>query len=303
MPNKSSKARGPRTNRRKSAPSKGNRRAPRANINNHHFMSIVIMTVQLKQAHKKEEVYPIPLGQLISRANVGQDADIRLIGYTMSVALATGNDCSTVSMNIGHEGPWIRRSDSTDTFNQVSTEHTVRGKSILFKKPLLAATEREYLNPDSSNNGLNSVDLRVRDPCGVIPGVVLKIEFRAHIIRRVPSTSFANADQPATDRYEDQDVSAGSSPSPSPPAAVKHAPQTITHATQFSGDKRYITDGLVHSGHFEYTTDDQYKVLKYLVSVTTPKQTVSGSYKFATDRPDQTAFNAAGFDGDITVHL
>lgn len=301
MPNKSSKARGPRTNRRKSAPRKGNRRAPRANVSN-HFMSIVIMTVQLKQSHKKEEVYPIPLGQLISRANVGQDADIRIVGYTMSVALATGNDCSTVSMNIGHEGPWIRRSDSTDTFNQVSTEHSVRGKSILFKKPLLATTEREYLNPDSSTNGLNSVDLRVRDPCGVIPGVVLKVEFRAHIIRRVPSTTFANADENATDRYEDQDVSAGSSPSPSPPAAVKHAPITIVHNSFSTGDHRYITDGIVKNGKFEYTTDDRYKVLTYTIDVTNPVQTVSGSYKYTTDSLHQDHYNAAGFDGTITHH-
>lgn len=301
MPYKPSKARGPRTNRRKSAPSKGNRRAPLANITN-HFMSIVITTLQLKQSHKKEEVYPLPLGQLISRANVGQDADIRLIGYTMSVALATGNDCSTVSMNLGHEGPWIRRSDSTDTFNQVSTEHTVRGKSLLFKKPLLATAEREYLNPDSATNGLNSIDLRVRDPCGVIPGVVLKIEFHAHIIRRVPSTSFANSDDMATDRYEDQDVNSGSSPAPKPPAAVKHAPLIIIHnsGSILPRTDRYVTSGKPVNGELEYLTDGAFASVYIRIDVTNPPQAVSGTYTYDTDRPDQTHYNAAGFDGTIT---
>lgn len=294
MPQKSSKARGPQTNRRKSAPRKGNRRAPPVN---NHFFSIVIMTVQLKQAHKKEEVYPLSLDKLISRANIGQDADIRMVGYTMSVALATGNDCSTVSMNLGHEGPWIRRSDDPDTFNQVCTEHTVRGKSILFKKKLLATSEREYINPDSKDNGVNTIDLRVRDPCGVIPGVVLKIEFRAHIIRRVPATTFANADDAATDRYEDQDVSSGSSPQPAPPAAVKHAPAQITY-NHTGHTRRYHTDGTNQGGVLIYRTTDTHH---FEVTVTDPPQAVSGSWT-AHSPVSQASFNAAGYDGDVSYH-
>lgn len=291
MPQKSSKARGPRTNRRKRAPTrKGNRRAPLAN---NHFTSIVIMTLQLKQSHKKEEVYPITLDKLISRDNVGQDADIRIVGYTMSVALATGNDCSTVSMNIGHDGPWIRRSDSADTFNQQCTEHTVRGKSILFRKKLLATTEREYLNPDSPDRGVNSVDLRVRDPCGVIPGVVAKIEFRAHIIRRVPSTHFANANQAATDRYEDQDVSSGSNPGPTPPTTIKHVPASIKNERH-----TYHTNGKAVGGFFSYTTFSSSST--YTVSVTNPEQAVSGSFTTTTSAADlQGDFNSAGYDGNI----
>lgn len=289
MPNKQAKARGRRPNRQKTAPNRGNRRAPPSN----HTTSHVVTTLQLKQSHKKEEIYPLSLDKLISRANVGNDADIRLIGYTMSVTIATGNDCSTVSMNLGHEGPWIRRSDDTDNFNQVCIEHTVRGKSLLFKKKVLATSEREYINPDKI---LNSIDLRVRDPCGVIPGAVLRIEFRAHLIRRVPQTSFDNADQPATDRYEDQDVSGGSNPSPSPPAAVKHAPAIIELGVDSYRD-RYYTDGVERSGNFFYA--DKFGRDKYTVSVTNPPQAVSGRYKHNDHTIDSADYNAAGFDGTL----
>lgn len=292
MPQKSSKARGPKTNRRRRAPKKGNRRAPPVN---NHFFSIVVTSIQLKQSHKKEEIYPISLDKLISRDNIGQDADIRLVGYSMSVALATGNDCSTVSMNIGHEGPWIRRSDDPDTFNQVCTEHTIRGKSILFKKKLLATTEREYINPDSNTNGVNTIDLRVRDPCGVIPGVAARIEFRAHIIRRVPSTTFANADQPATDRYEDQDVNSGSNPVPSPPTGIKHAPSQITYNSG-GHPTRFHTDGTPSNGKLKYTASTG--IHFFTVEVTNPPQAVSGTYQ--TDVPvSQAFFEAAGYDGQL----
>lgn len=289
MPNKQAKARGRRPNRQKVAPNRGNRRAPPSN----HTTSNVVTTLQLKQSHKKEEIYPLSLDKLISRANVGNDADIRLIGYTMSVTIATGNDCSTVSMNLGHEGPWIRRSDDTDNFNQVCIEHTVRGKSLLFKKKVLATTEREYINPDKI---VNSIDLRVRDPCGVIPGAVLRIEFRAHLIRRVPQTSFANADQPATDRYEDQDVSSGSNPSPSPPSAVKHAPAILEMGTGLTLD-RYYTDAVEKNGFFTYA--DKFGRDQYSVTVTNPPQAVSGRYKYPNSSVDSADYNSAGFDGTL----
>lgn len=294
MPNKSN-ARGPnRPNRKRNAPRKGNRRAPSLT---QHMWANKVLTVQLKNTHKKEEIYPLPLDQLVSRANVGSDADIRLIGYTMSIALATGNDCSTVSMNIGHEGPWIRRSTDTDTFNQQSIEHSVRGKSLLFKKPVLHASEREYVNPDTS---ANSIDLRVRDPCGVIPGVVLKIEFRAKIIRKAPQTTFSNPDELATDRYEDQDVNSGA---PAPPATVKHVPIRIVVTSSSPGNTIFNTDGVILSDQFTYTTTSSSRDT-ITVQKTDPTQSVSGQFTFAktTSASDlQREFNAQGYDGDISA--
>lgn len=238
-------------------------------------------------------MYPIALNTLISRSNVGSDADIRLIGYSLSCTLATGNDCSTVSINIGHAGPWVRRGDSaTDSFDQQFLEHTIRGKSCLFRKFLLGSSEKQYLNPDTSNNFLY---LRIRDPCGVIPGVVVKLEFRAHLIRRTPSAFFANGDQDATDRYEDQDVTAGSRPSPGPPSAVKHVPAVILVSTRSS-----IADDDTSNSQFNYYQDGNTGGRPiFTVSYTNPKQTIGAVFRYSGSNL-QSAFNAAGFDGTIS---
>lgn len=254
-------------------------------------------TLQTKQSHKKEEVYPIPLNRLISRNNVGVDAEVRLVGYTMSCQLATGNDCSTVSLNVAHSGPWVREGLSADKFDQQFVEHTVRGKSCLFKKAVIPRSELEYLNPDTSDNYIN---LRVRDPCGVIPGVVIRIEFRAHLIRRTPQSTFDDPTGDAVDKYEDQDVSAGSSsgqPAPAPPAAVKHAPQVIAFV---SGDITVKDTG----SRFEYAADSS---SGYRVAYTSPKQVVSGRFNLSTFPPPsgsalQTKYNSDGFDGTITEY-
>lgn len=251
------------------------------------------MTLQTKQSHKKEEVYPISLNQLISRANVGSDADVRLVGYTLSLQLATGNDCSTVSLNVSHSGPWVRRGDSTsDTFDQQFVEHTVAvsPKGCLFRKPVLGRSELEFLNPDTVSNFLN---IRVRDPCGVIPGVVIRIEFRAHLIRRTPATVFMNGGDTASDRYEDQDVSSGG---PAPPAAVKHAPAVIRYSRAI-----FIADS---SGtDIVYPESTGVSTTVFTVQKTNPTQSVSGIFdapSSSTPSELQSEYNRAGYDGNIT---
>lgn len=248
------------------------------------------MTLQTKQSHKKEEIYPISLDQLISRANVGSDADVRLVGYTLSLQLATGNDCSTVSLNISHSGPWVRRGDSvTDSFDQQFFEHTVAvsPKGCLFRKPVLGRSELEYLNPDTIQNFLN---IRIRDPCGVIPGVVIRIEFRAHLIRRTPATIFMNGRDDATDRYEDQDVASGG---PAPPGTIKHAPVAITTG----GDARYIADPTGVDIVYRSTSSNSF----YTVTKTNPLQALSGLFSYlSTSPPIQQQYNQDGYDGTIT---
>lgn len=257
------------------------------------------MTLQTKQNHRKEELYPISLNQLISRANIGTDVDVRLVGYTMSCQLATGNDCSTVSLNCSHSGPWVRRGDSlSDSFDQQFYEHTiaVSPKGCLFRKSILGRSELEYLNPDVPANFIN---LRVRDPCGVIPGVVIRIEFRAHLIRPIPSSFFSGGSDPATDRYEDQDVSSGT---PAPPAAVKHAPALIT-GIGFSR-RANLADAVSDPSVIQYKEDGSSSV-HFTVTKTNPLQSISGIYRAPQGQPSnpdiQTEYTKAGYDGTITA--
>lgn len=275
------------------------KKSNRGSRNSQHSTSIVIRTLQTKQSHNKEEIYPIALKDLINRSNVGSDADIRLIGYSLSCSLATGNDCSTVSINIGHFGPWVRRgTSSTDSFDQQFLEHTIRGKSCLFRKFLLGSSEKQYLNPDTADNFLY---IRIRDPCGVIPGVVVKLEFRAHLIRRTPSAFFANASEAATDRYEDQDVSSGTNPSPGPPSAVKYTPAVITHTPTIGPTEHYIGADDPSNSQWTYTFNGGSGSPSFTVSYTNPKQTLGAIFTYTGNPTDlQSRFNTAGFDGTIT---
>lgn len=269
----------------------------RGSRNSQHLTSIVISTLQTKQSHNREEVYPIALKDLIDRSNVGSDVDVRLTGYTLSCSLATGNDCSTVSINVGHFGPWVRRGDSiSDTFDQQFIEHTIRGKSCLFRKFLIGTSERQYLNPDTATNFLY---IRIRDPCGVIPGVVIKLEFRAFLMRRTPSAFFANASLAATDRYEDQDVSSGTQPSPGPPSAVKHAPLVIRQVIGPNGVIEYIGADDPSNNQWVYTNSGG--PTAYTVSYSNPKQVIGAIFSHPRGSSDlQSLYNTAGYDGTIT---
>lgn len=289
-----------RSVRNKRPANRRNKKSNRGSRSSQHHTSIVISTLQLKQAHKKEEVYPIALNTLIDRSNIGNDADIRLIGYTLSCALATGNDCSTVSINVGHAGPWVRRGDSiTDSFDQQFLEHTIRGKSCLFRKFLLGSSEKQFLNPDIATNFLY---LRIRDPCGVIPGVVVKLEFRAHVIRRTPSAFFSNAADNAVDRYEDQDVSSGSNPSPSPPSGIKYVPALIERTFPGSSPTLYLGEDDAANNQWAYRV---YRLPNtspsYTVAYTNPKQTMGAIFKIPDGTTDiQSLYDTSGFDGTIT---
>lgn len=177
-----------------------------------HLRSAIRLAVTLKSVHKREEIYPINLKQLVSRANVGTDAQICLIGYIMRIQIATGNNCSTVSASIGHSGPWVRPPVQTDSFNQQFEDRTFNlNKEVTFKKRVLRTSERTTINPDNGNNFLN---LRIRDPCGVIPGATILIDFRCEVTRPCIDTVLVGASDMATDLYEDQDVSTGSQPTP-----------------------------------------------------------------------------------------
>lgn len=261
-----------------------------------HFTSIVIDTLQTKQSHKKEEIYPIPLSKLINRSNGGMDADVRLTGYTISCVLATGNDCTTVSINIGHAGPWVRRGDSiTDSFDQQFVEHTFRGKSCLFRKFLIGTSERQFLNPDIATNFLY---LRVRDPCGVIPGVVIKYEFRAFLVRSTPASFFANPGEDAVDRYEDQDVSTGS---PAPPSGVKHVPALIRENLGARTNFLYLGEDDPSNSQWIFKEAANPRVT-YMVAYTNPKQTLGAIFTIISQNPSdlQLQYNTAGFDGTIS---
>lgn len=177
-----------------------------------HLRSAIRLAITLKSDHKREEIYPINLKQLVSRANVGTDAQICLIGYIMRIQIATGNNCSTVSASIGHSGPWVRPPTQTDSFNQQFEDRTFNiNKEVTFKKRVLKLSERTTMNPDDGNNFLN---LRIRDPCGVIPGATILVDFRCEVTRPCIDTVLLNASDKATDLYEDQDVSTGSQPTP-----------------------------------------------------------------------------------------
>lgn len=186
------------------------RRRPKNNLE--HLRSAIRLAVTLKSVHKQEELYPINLRDLISRANVGSDSQIKMIGYTMRIQIATGNNCSTVTASVGHSGPWVRPSSQTDNFNQQFTDMSFNlNKEVTFHKRLLRESERQTLNPDDGTNFLN---LRIRDPCGVIPGATILIDFRCELIRSVIDVVLVNGSQPATDRYEDQDVHTSGQPTP-----------------------------------------------------------------------------------------
>lgn len=191
-----------------------------------HLRSAIRLALTLKSVHKQEELYPINLSQLISRANVGTDAQIRMIGYTMRIQIATGNNVSTVSASIGHFGPWVRPATQSDNFNQQFTDMNFNlNREVTFHKRLLRESERQTLNPDDGNNFLS---LRIRDPCGVIPGATILIDFRCELIRPVIDVVLVNASQQATDLYEDQDVHTSGQPTPRQdvPRVIRNKSQT-----------------------------------------------------------------------------
>lgn len=195
-------------------PSKRQTKRPRRRQKSHleHLRSAIRLAITLKSAHKQEELYPINVRDLISRANVGTDSQIKMIGYTMRIQIATGNNCSTVTASVGHSGPWVRPSTQTDNFNQQFTDMNFNiNKEVTFHKRLLREAERQTLDPDDGTNFLN---LRIRDPCGVIPGATILVDFRCELIRSVIDVVLVNGDKQATDRYVDQDVHTSGQPTP-----------------------------------------------------------------------------------------
>lgn len=221
-----------------------NMRKKRSNVE--HLSSEVEMTLTLKAKHRKEELYPVNLNQLISRQNVGPDAQIRLIGYICSIQIASGNQLDTVTCNLGHFGPWVRPALQTDTFNQQFLDKNFRSRKLVFSKPLVREAERQYLNPDDGTNYLN---IRIRDPCGVIPGATILIYFKAILIRPKPDTILVDPTALAVDLYEDQDIHTGTQP-----AAREAVPAMITTPNGHGSFHVYTRDPALGSWHYTSTT-------------------------------------------------
>lgn len=262
----------------------------RQNKNLEHLRSAIQLSLTLKSQHKQQEIYPINLANLIGRANVGPDAEVKLIGYTMRIQIATGNNCSTVSASIGHSGPWVRPAASSDNFNQQFTDMSFNlNKEVTFHKRLLRESERQYLNPD---NGQNFLNLRIRDPCGVIPGATILIHFSCELIRSVIDVEFLNADKMASDLYEDQDVHTSSQPTP------KQDVPLIVRRVQSRGNDIFRANGIVSP--IVYSLNGT--TYKYTVTVAGIPNLIG---EFADDQqssaPIQDRYTADGFAGNITA--
>lgn len=209
-----------------------------------HLSSEVEMTLTLKTKHRKEELYPINLNQLISRQNVGPVAQIRLIGYICTLQIASGNQLDTVTANIGHFGPWVRPAFQSDTFNQQFFDKNFQSRKLTFSKPLVREAERQTLNPDDGSNYLN---LRIRDPCGVIPGATILIYFKARLVRPKPDTIMLDPNAIATDKYSDQDIHTATAP-----AAAENIPAMITRPNGRGSFFAYVRDPAL--GSYVYTS-------------------------------------------------
>lgn len=259
-----------------------------------HLYSDVETTITLKRSHKKQENYPIPLRDVVSRRNVGDDAQVRMIGYNLTLTIASGNSLETVMVSVGHSGPWTRPAAAVDGFNQQFTDRSFnKDKRVTFNRTLLHESERQFLNPDLDQNFL---DLRIRDPCGVIPGVTVLLRLRCHLVRPTIDTYYANGAEQAIDRYEDQDVSTGA---PSPPNNPLQLPKVIKlqltrpvarteifTTANVQGDTIYDYRHTGTSSYYAITVDPQMKtdlVGEFLIP--------SGDL--------QTAYSADGYDGTI----
>lgn len=267
------------------------RTARRRNKNLEHLRSAIQLSLTLKTQHRQQEIYPIDLRELIGRANVGPDAQIRMIGYHMRIQIATGNNVSTVSVSVGHSGPWVRPATPSDNFNQQFVDTSFNSnKELTFHKRLLRESERQYLNPDDGNNFLN---LRVRDPCGVIPGATILIHFTCDLIRPVIDVQFANADKMAVDLYEDQDVHTSGQPTPR-----QDVPKLIRKPER-RGDILYRPDGIVSPISYRST---QGVTDVYTITVAGVPNLVG---EFVDDKPAppslQDRYTSSGFAGNITL--
>lgn len=261
----------------------------RRNKNLEHLRSAIQLSLTLKSLHKQQEIYPINLSSLVGRANVGPDAEVKLIGYTMRIQIATGNNCSTVSASIGHSGPWVRPATSSDNFNQQFTDVSFNlNREVTFHKRLLRESERQYLNPD---NGLNFLNLRIRDPCGVIPGATILIHFNCELIRSVIDVEFKNADKMASDLYEDQDVHTSGQPTP------KQDVPLIIRRVQRRGDEIFRANGIVSPLVYSRSGVSN----TYTVTVAgTPNLVGEFADDETTGTPIQDRYTADGFAGNIT---
>lgn len=261
-----------------------------------HLYSDVETTITLKRNHKRQEVYPVPLRDVVSRRNVGDDAQVRMIGYNLTLTIASGNSLETVLVSVGHSGPWTRPAAAQDGFNQQFTDRNFnKAKRMTFNRALLHESERQFLNPDLDQNYLN---LRIRDPCGVIPGVTMVIRFRCHLIRPTIDTFYADGDAIATDRYEDQNVSTGA---PSPPDTPLQLPKIIRHelshgspsnftTTNTQGDASYIYKHSLGSYQYTIVVDPKQKV-NLVGEFVVPSGTISDLQRRYVDQ---------GYDGTIS---
>ncbi len=275
-------------------PSRGPKRSnkkrttrPRRRAQEPRLTSSVMTTLKLKNLHNKEEIYPIPLSTLVSRSNIGADADIMGRSYSIRIRFAAGNNLNTVSVNLGHSGQWVRRGTTTDNFNQQFTDKDVSSKGNVTFSRRLQESEREVVNPDI---GTNFINLRVRDSCGAIPGVTLRIYAIFHFTRRTVSTTFLGANERAVDAYADQDVSTGPI---QPPTSAQDIPFRITSK---DGSENWLTSGTVSPFTYRPSGRAGYNF------VITLSGNVNKVGEFVIpDSAIQTGYTADGFEGTITT--
>jgi hypothetical protein len=257
-----------------------------------------IITLTLKGVHKKREHYPLSLPQLFDTSAVGTDTDVRLLGYRIGIQAATGNDLATVSMNLGHSGPWTRRPANADRFNQQFTGKGLRNKSVTFVKTL-PQPEREAISPQVDAD--NYINLRVDDPCGVVPGVALKITVLFRMVRPNLPTAFDEADESATDRYADQDVA--SAGAPSPPGGLNDLPLSV-HPINSPDPYNVVDDST--PGVVIYTSKNiGLSPGSYTVTTGLGAPNIVGVFEPDQYSPDdlQTQYASSGYEGSIAYSL
>ncbi len=288
--NKNVKRRKPNSSASAASPRSRGRRSSRGRIGGTKFISIVETDITLKTKHNKQEIYPIPVSELISRINIGSDGDYFATGYNIRFTAATGNDISTVEFNIGHSGDWVSiGTPPQDTFNQQFTDKRPKGKTVVFNKRRLSQTERDFISPDFSNNFLN---LRVRDRAGIMSGVLLTIRCVFNIVRKKPESEFKGADDPATDRYDDQDVDNGTTAG-NPVVPSVPVQQDIPYHLLIGGAK---FNTISKSSPYTYISINSH--YNYRVTVA-GKVNIVGTFSSTSSSNLQTEYTAAGFEGNI----
>lgn len=186
------------------------RTRPKALSDDRKFPSEVKFPIKLQDNPNGVTEYNIPISRLFNPATVGNDKDLKLVGYTLLFIAGTGNNIDTVGLNLSHAGPWVRRGPE-DNFNQQFNKlRTFRDRRVYFSKKKLPTDESNYLNPHTDGPDTKStcrIVLKVEDILGVLKGDSLVCSARAIFLMPHTPTLVEGADTLAGDLYQAQLVS------------------------------------------------------------------------------------------------